>query len=148
MSEEKSRERFYAKVSKVPTERGCLEWLGAHTKKGYGVVGRKGENTTAHRIAWELANGQIPAGMYVCHRCDNPACCRVEHLFLGTPEDNQRDMDSKGRRVRVTVLTEDQVAEIRSEKYFGWSVRKIAFCFGVSKSHIHRILRRENWSHT
>ncbi len=140
-------ERFYAKVSKTPTETGCLEWLGAQMKKGYGNFVLEGINTTAHRAAWELVNGRIPDGMYVCHKCDNPRCCRVDHLFLGTPEDNQRDMDNKGRRVRITVLTQDQVMEIRSGEFSNWSTRKIARHFGISKSHAHRILKRENWAH-
>lgn len=143
----RDRERFYAKISKTTTETGCLEWMGARTQKGYGVWAVRGTRTTAHRVAWEMVNGPIPDGMYACHKCDNPACCRVDHLFLGTPEDNQRDMDNKGRRVRVTVLTQAQVDEIRSGKFSGCSTREIARHFGISKSHVHRILRRENWAH-
>lgn len=140
-------ERFYAKVSKIPTDRGCLEWSGAQTTKGYGLTRSKGRNTTAHRIAWELVNGQIPDGMLVCHKCDNPRCCNVDHLFLGTPEDNQRDMDNKGRRVRITVLTQAQVMEMRSGKFSGWSDRKIALYFGISRSHAQKIRKRESWAH-
>jgi hypothetical protein len=51
----------------------------------------------AHRLAWEEANGPIPAGMYVCHTCDVPACVNVEHLFLGSQSDNMKDMAAKGR---------------------------------------------------
>jgi hypothetical protein len=53
--------------------------------------------TTAHRASWILACGQIPAGIDVLHRCDNPSCVNVDHLFLGTPKENTRDMMAKGR---------------------------------------------------
>jgi len=54
----------------------------------------------AHRLAWAKARGPIPAGMFVCHHCDNPACINVEHLFLGTPADNTADMVRKGRQAK------------------------------------------------
>ena len=80
------------------TEAGCLEWTGARTSTGYGqVYVRAGKRVRAHRLAWEFARGAIPVGMSVLHRCDNPVCCDVEHLWLGTQLDNVRDMDAKGR---------------------------------------------------
>lgn len=79
------------------------EWVGdclvyPPTKRdGYGRIRVDGKSWLAHRFSWVLANGPIPEGMYVCHRCDNPPCINPEHLFLGTQTDNMRDMAAKGR---------------------------------------------------
>jgi hypothetical protein len=76
----------------------CVEWQGARTDWGYGVK-NIGNNKIrrVHRLEWERHNGPIPAGMFVCHACDNPPCYNIDHLFLGTPSDNTADMHAKGR---------------------------------------------------
>ena len=81
----------------VVTSTGCIEWTGAHNEYGYGILRVNRRNIRAHRATWELTNGPIPKGMVICHKCDNPPCCNVDHLFLGTLGDNSRDMASKGR---------------------------------------------------
>ena len=75
----------------------CLEWNGARNARGYGTRRYLGKSCLAHRVAWILAHGDIPEGMCVLHRCDNPPCCNPEHLFLGTQADNIADMHAKGR---------------------------------------------------
>jgi hypothetical protein len=80
---------------------GCIEWQGAVTNDGYGIIGwwegEERRTTTAHRKAFELANGPVPDNLCVMHRCDNPACVNVDHLELGTQADNIADMVSKNR---------------------------------------------------
>ena len=81
-------------------ESNCIEWTGGIDFEGYGRRKINGKTYRAHRLVWETANGPIPPDMLICHKCDNPACVRLEHLFLGTTQDNTRDRDSKGRQAR------------------------------------------------
>lgn len=76
----------------------CILFQGYINPSGYGYKWYQGKLWYAHRLAWYLANGEIPKGMYVCHTCDVKACIRPDHLFLGTPSDNQQDAVKKGRR--------------------------------------------------
>lgn len=79
----------------------CIEVTTGRTVPGYGIsriqTGAKIFTVYAHRFVYEQAYGTIPNGMYVCHNCDNPSCINLDHLFLGSPQDNAVDMVNKGR---------------------------------------------------
>jgi HNH endonuclease len=77
-------------------ESPCIEWTKFRLR-GYGLQKFRGKTRLAHRVAWMLANGEIPDGLCVLHRCDNPPCVNVDHLFLGTHADNVADKMAKGR---------------------------------------------------
>ena len=80
-------ERFFSRLTPNGT---CLEWQGHRTIGGYGVVSVKGRRTMAHRHAWEIANGPIPDGAVLDHKCGNRACANVDHLRLSTVAQNQQ----------------------------------------------------------
>ena len=93
-------DRFWSMVDKSGE---CWLWNGPTGPGGYGSVHVPGKRSPqrAPRVAWELTNGvPIPRRMLICHHCDNPPCVRPDHLFMGTPLDNMRDMIAKGRAVR------------------------------------------------
>ena len=132
-------ERFWLHVDRSDPA-GCWEWTASRRRRGYGQFRAKpGEPMwQAHRMAWTLTFGPIPGGLLVCHHCDNPPCCRPDHLFLGTNEHNVQDMVRKGRlagftsrppreiSARVRTLTDDQVRDIRRRFAAGESGRSIA----------------------
>lgn len=79
-------------------ESGCWIWLGAWDSRGRGKLGRNGKNfIVIPRLFYLFHKGEIPTGMFVCHKCDTPPCVNPDHLFLGTAQDNAVDREQKGR---------------------------------------------------
>ncbi|WP_283419204.1 HNH endonuclease signature motif containing protein [Sphingopyxis sp. Geo48] len=85
-------------------ETTCLIWDGPKDGGGYGFVQHEGKRWKAHRLAYHLANGGIPDGAVICHKCDTPSCVNPAHLFAGTQRDNARDMAAKGRMNPLSYL--------------------------------------------
>lgn len=93
-------ERFERQMIPEPMS-GCWLWFGAVDAAGYGQIKDSAHRQLkAHRAAWMLFVGALPADRMVCHRCDTPACVNPAHLFLGTAADNNRDRDRKGRGIK------------------------------------------------
>lgn len=92
-----------------------------------------------------MVNGPIPKGLNALHRCDNPPCVNPDHLFLGTLQDNNADMKTKGRK--YTKLTEDQVKEIKLRLSRWESQQRIADDFGVNQTLVSFIKRGVVWNH-
>ena len=145
-------EQFWDAVRDVGSD-DCWEWARGRTREGYGQLRLHGGHgmRRAHRVAWTLINGPIPPGMNVLHHCDNPPCCNVAHLFLGTSADNQRDCRAKGRGPiqrkgeanRLAKLTDADVAEIRALPRGWYTQRYLAARYGVDPSLISRIISGE-----
>lgn len=163
MAGETELARFWAKVNKAgpvpehaPELGRCWEWTGATDGRGYGRLTVASRWCTAHRRSFEMANGRIPEGLFVLHRCDNPACIRPGHLRLGTPSENTRDMHAKGRAARLgpvgeqnshAKLTARQVVSIRERFDRGELIVHLASEHDLAVSAVSRIVNGRAWQH-
>jgi len=141
-------ERFHKKY--IIDENGCWIWQtstrGRDPKRQYGRHWANDKSINAHRFSYIIYHGQIPNGIYVCHKCDIPLCVNPEHLFLGTHKDNMKDMTKKNRAYKgrgeakhwLSKLTNVQAEEIRKNLL---SQSKLAKIYGVSQTTIGRIKR-------
>ncbi|APD19630.1 endonuclease [Pectobacterium phage PP74] len=132
----KEKLEAYSKVS--PT--GCWEWQRSRLPSGYGLISIGHQKQAyAHRVSYREFHGEIPEGLVVRHKCDNPCCCNPEHLEVGTHKDNMQDCKKRGRMVmppvhigeanHKTKLTESDVEFIlKSDK----TLKELAEMFGVT----------------
>lgn len=151
-------DRFWLKVDvRGPEE--CWEWKAAyrnatHTHK-YGAFWMNGRHHPANKIAWEIANGPMPEGMFACHSCDNPGCCNPRHIFPGTTQENTADKMSKGRHpqgeaVHNARLKKQDIIEIRARKPVGRKAPiglrdEIASKYGITKHYVTEIWAGKSW---
>jgi hypothetical protein len=133
----------------------CWPWTGSVMKEGWHGQWRtaSGEIEPTHRAAWRLMKGEIPEGLCVLHKCDNPICLNPLHLFLGTQSDNALDMwekrrarpgVSKGEQHGCAKITVDIVREIRESKESGVA---LAARFGLATTTICDVRKRRTWKH-
>lgn len=134
-----SRYDFYRQVKKT---KGCWNWKGTKTRTGYGVFTFNSERCQAHRTSYEFAYGPIPKGKFVLHKCDNPACVKPDHLFLGTQKDNVRDASEKGRLGRKLTALDALHIKISKE-----SDKILAERYGISKGTVLDIKTWKTWKH-
>ncbi len=147
--------RSFIRRMSVVSRGGCWEWSGYRDRHGYGIQQFRGKRHRAHRIAHIVFRGAIPAGIFVCHKCDNPPCCNPDHLFLGTQKDNMADASSKMRTYRpigilsnTCKLTESKVIRIRRD-YARGGVSTIALAqrYGCQPANVHCIVALKNWKY-
>lgn len=137
----------------IDSSTGCWNWNMARTKAGYGLYWCKDRRKLiyAHRLSYERKLGAIRE-LCVCHRCDNRACVNPDHLFLGTHQDNSRDMQSKhrgtvGTKQHFAKLSDARVLEIRRRAAEGQPQALIARDLGVKQPTVSDVVRGKSWRH-
>ncbi len=143
--------RFFKFVNKTEF---CWLWTGSYCYYGYGQISINGKPRRAHRISYEMHKGEIPKDMFVCHKCDNPSCVNPDHLFLGTQEDNMKDMfkknrqnTAKGERRFFSKLKNEDIPQIRELYNNNNRTKIIANIYGVSTQSILDIINGKAWKH-
>ena len=135
---------------------GCWGGSGNDDGHGYGTLSnRRGKGYSpekAHRISYEKHCGEIPKGLYVCHKCDNPECTNPDHLFTGTAKENSMDCSAKGRLNKKSLLNlsplagaklnENDVLNIRSSELIK---KELSLKFNVSIRTIEDVINRKTW---
>jgi hypothetical protein len=134
---------------------GCWPYIGGNRSSlGYGRFMHQRERDGAHRWAWREANGRdVPDGLVVRHKCDNPPCMNPSHLELGTHKENAQDIKIRGRSANMkgemagrAILTWAQVNDIRRLAAEGVSVSALAPLYPVTKGHLRNIVNGRAWT--
>jgi hypothetical protein len=142
------KKRLLSRIKLTPG--GCWEWQGATSSRGYGQIRINGKTLMAHRVSFEVFNGNL-GRKRACHRCDNPPCINPKHLFAGSQLDNIHDaiskgrLDNRGERHGMAKLTEAEVVEIRRLVASGMKQKDVAPLFDVRPSYISRIVNNQIW---
>ena len=156
----KAAERFWAKVDKTPglgPKGDCWEWRGGISNHGYGSFTMCQVKYGAHKLSWIWVNKnkEVPAGMHICHACDNKICVNPAHLWLGTPQQNMQDMadknrghfsDKKGEKSYVNKFTEKEILGIWNDLYDNeHTFKELSEKHKVSLAHLSNIASGKNW---
>ena len=131
--------RFWSKVVKGPD---CWLWRGKCGSKHYGRLTVDHREVRVHRFAYELHHGPIPVGQHVTQTCGNWRCVRPDHLAVGKAP----VAHAAGEASVNAKLTEAEVVEIRTRAEAGETLAKLAAAYGVSRTSIWRVVKRETWA--
>jgi DNA-binding transcriptional regulator YiaG len=135
----------------IDPETNCFNCVSHNPEsKTYSAFMLNRKSRLVHRHIYEQCFGEIPDALCVCHKCDNPKCINPEHLFLGTINDNVKDMVEKNRQAKgeknsSAKLKEQDITKIRKLYKKGLSTRKLAKLFNVGKSTIFCVVSKKTW---
>jgi hypothetical protein len=159
-SNERERAKQYL-MERFAPDGDCWRWTGSISGKGYGqahVFGRA-NSIRAHRLSYLVFRGSIPAGLYVCHKCDNPSCINPDHLFVGTPRDNVMDAVRKGRQkpkhffgenhgcAKLSEKTIRSIFDLKPASGTTHGAARTARRFQITTAHVQNIWKGVVWKH-
>lgn len=133
------KKKFQYIISKsIPNKSGCLEYQGS-LNKGYGILKLFGKSVVVSRIVWIILKGDIPEGFCILHTCDNTRCVNINHLFLGTHQDNSDDKIKKGRNKANSKIYLSKIQQIMELVHKGFLYKDIATQFSLHPNRISQI---------
>ena len=147
--------KFYLSKAVRNNSTGCLEMTYCLNSDGYAAVFIEGKTKLLHRVVMEeFLDLSLEKHDFVCHKCHNPSCVNIKHLYVGTQADNMADRDRAGRGVVLrgddhggSKLTGSNVSRIRELYRRGVPQKKLARRFSITQAQISNIVRRVNWNH-
>ena len=135
------------RIEWIINKNGCFVCVShKKDKDGYARIRNRYKTTGVHRFIYEECFGEIPKGMVVRHKCDNPSCINPEHLELGTPQDNANDMVKRGRSLKgeknpKNKIKQKDIDKISRARELDLSDEEIAYIFGVNRTTINKVLK-------
>lgn len=150
MNNRQIKEKLFKKTE---ISRHCWNWVGNKINGGHGKIFINGKYELTHRVSYLLFIGSIPEGLCVCHSCDNPACVRPSHLWVGSRAENNKDRHLKGR-------DGDNSGEKNGRAKIDWGIaclirkdfssgkymkKEIAKKYGISPAIVSCVVRNISW---